>query len=250
MTDDGALTMTRWYFEPPDQLLRLITLTRAMMSELGISNPARHIMLVRDARSGYDRTPATYIFKKSEFTDDEVRTIESVCRVERLRVVVHASDSTRERVHPNDRGAGPRRCLGKLRNKRRADSRQQSVLLQLGSAGEPLEGDRRNDWRVAKDKPRDARFCSRCLGSQAVLVLLFIIGPLVLVRGRALATGVGTKLSYLLYFACLGAGFHHRRDSDDTEVHSVPRSSGLLACGGLVFSTGVQRNRQLSERTH
>lgn len=40
-----------------------------------------------------------------------------------------------------------------------------------------------------------------------MLVVLFIIGPLVLVRGRALATGLRTKLSYLLYFACLGAGF-------------------------------------------
>jgi len=78
LTDDGALTMTRWYFEPPDQLMRLMTLTRAMMSDLGISNPARHIMLIRDARSGYDRTPATYIFKKSEFTDDEVRRIERI----------------------------------------------------------------------------------------------------------------------------------------------------------------------------
>ncbi|HSO75714.1 MAG TPA: hypothetical protein VLU47_12835, partial [Blastocatellia bacterium] len=61
LTGDGVLTMTRWYFEPPDQLLRLITLTRAMMTELGISNPARHIMLVRDAKGGSDRTPATYI---------------------------------------------------------------------------------------------------------------------------------------------------------------------------------------------
>jgi hypothetical protein len=41
----------------------------------------------------------------------------------------------------------------------------------------------------------------------SVLVLLFIIGPLVLVRGGALTTGLGSKLSYLFYFACLGAGF-------------------------------------------
>src|SRR5206468_7413393 len=49
-----------------------------MMKELGISNPARHIILVRDARTGYDRTPATYIFKRSEFTDEEVRAIEAL----------------------------------------------------------------------------------------------------------------------------------------------------------------------------
>src|SRR5207245_4043805 len=34
LTDDGILTVTRWYLDPPDQLLRLVALARAMMSEL------------------------------------------------------------------------------------------------------------------------------------------------------------------------------------------------------------------------
>ncbi len=40
-----------------------------------------------------------------------------------------------------------------------------------------------------------------------VMVLLFILGPLVLARGRAVSKGSGGKMSGLLYFACLGAGF-------------------------------------------
>src|SRR5215213_2130872 len=78
LSDDGVFTMTRWYFEPPDQLLRLLSLTRAMMQDLKISNPERHIMLIRDISTDSDRTPATYLFKKSEFTDEEVKKIEAI----------------------------------------------------------------------------------------------------------------------------------------------------------------------------
>src|SRR5882724_13537931 len=87
LTDDGMLTMTRWYFEPPDQLLRLITLTRAMMNELGISNPAEHVVLIRDPKAGTDRTPAIYIFKKSEFTANEVCSIEMIARANQFQLL-------------------------------------------------------------------------------------------------------------------------------------------------------------------
>ncbi|MDX1583934.1 MAG: hypothetical protein R3338_10080, partial [Thermoanaerobaculia bacterium] len=45
------------------------------------------------------------------------------------------------------------------------------------------------------------------LGFTAVLVVLFMIGPLAIARGRELAEGSTRKYSYLTYFACLGAGF-------------------------------------------
>ena len=44
---DGILSLTRWHLEPPDQLLRLFSLARAMMDELGSCDPARHLLLVR-----------------------------------------------------------------------------------------------------------------------------------------------------------------------------------------------------------
>ncbi|HSQ19924.1 MAG TPA: hypothetical protein VLR92_06075, partial [Blastocatellia bacterium] len=206
LTDDGALTMTRWYFEPPDQLLRLITLTRVMMDELGISNPARHIMLVRDARSGYDRTPATYIFKRSEFTDDEVKTIESVAESNGFQLLftplTRPENLFTQMIEAPDLAA---------------------VLSSFDTNIEPTRDNNpfffnsvrlANLWRVIEGTSGEWQKTN--LGTSilfalfaitSVLVLLFIIGPLVLVRGRALATGVGTKLSYLLYFACLGAGF-------------------------------------------
>lgn len=206
LSDDGMLTMTRWYFEPPDQLLRLISLSRAMMDELGISNPARHLMLIRDARTGYDRTPATYIFKRSEFTDNEVRTIETLADSSGFQLLY--TPLTRP---PND--------FTRLV--------EASDLAQMwASFATNIEPTRDNNpfffnsvrlsniWSVIEGTTGEwqktnlgTSILFALLAITGVLVVLFIIGPLLLVRGRALATGAGAKLRYLFYFACLGAGF-------------------------------------------
>lgn len=206
LTDDGVLTMTRWYFEPPDQLLRLITLTRTMTSELGISNPARHIMLVRDARTGYDRTPATYIFKRSEFTDNEVRAIEDVAGRNDFQLLftplTRPSNVFTQMIEAPDPAA-----LWATFATNVEPTRDNNPFffnsVRLSNLSKVLEGTT-GEWQKTN---LGTSILFALFGITTVLVLLFIIGPLVLVRGRALATGVGTKLAYLLYFACLGAGF-------------------------------------------
>ena len=206
LTDDGALTMTRWYFEPPDQLLRLITLTRAMMSELGITNPSRHIMLVRDARSGYDRTPATYIFKRSEFTDDEVRSLEGVARTNRFELLftplTRPSNVFTEMIEAPD----PAELWASFETNVEPTRDNNPFFfnsVRFANLWRVIEGTT-GEWQKTN---LGTSILFALLGITSVLVLLFIIGPLVLVRRRALSTGAGTKLSYLLYFACLGAGF-------------------------------------------
>jgi hypothetical protein len=206
LTDDGVLTMTRWYFEPPDQLLRLITLSRTMMSELGISNPARHIILVRDARTGYDRTPATYIFKRSEFTDDEVRAIEDVAGRNDFQLLftplTRPPNVFTEMIEAPDPAA-----LWATFATNVEPTRDNNPFffnsVRLAKLSNVIEGTT-GEWQKTN---LGTSILFALFGITTVLVLLFIIGPLVLVRGRALTTGLGTKLAYLLYFACLGAGF-------------------------------------------
>jgi len=206
LTDDGLLTMTRWYFEPPDQLLRLITLSRTMMSELGISNPARHIMLVRDARTGYDRTPATYIFKRSEFTNDEVRAIEDVAGRNDFQLLftplTRPSNVFTQMIEAPDPAA-----LWATFATNVEPTRDNNPFffnsVRLANLSNVIEGTT-GEWQKTN---LGTSILFALFEITSVLVLLFIIGPLVLVRGRALATGLGTKLAYLLYFGCLGAGF-------------------------------------------
>lgn len=76
---DGILTFTRWNLEPPQQDLRLVSLTRAAMEELRIPHPERCIAVVRE-ESQREAVESVFLFKKSGFTDQEVQTIEDVSR--------------------------------------------------------------------------------------------------------------------------------------------------------------------------
>lgn len=205
LTDDGALTMTRWYFEPPDQLLRLISLTRVMMNELGISNPARHIVLVRQLNPSDTRTPATYIFKRSEFTDDEVATLESVARAQRYELLftplTHPDNVFTAMIEAKD----PAEVWNSFETNVEPTRDNNPFFfnsVRLANISRVLEGS--GEWQKTN---LGSWILFSLLIITSALVLLFIIGPLLLVRGRALATRTGMKMAYLLYFACLGAGF-------------------------------------------
>jgi predicted membrane-bound spermidine synthase len=206
LTDDGLLTMTRWYFEPPDQLLRLISLTRTMMSELGISNPGRHIMLVRDAQPGYDRTPATFIFRRSEFTDDDVRSIETAAETNDFQLLFTPLTRPPNVFTQLIEAPNPAQFWSTYETNIEPTRDNNPFFfntVRLSNIWHVIEGTS-GEWQKTN---LGTSILFALLGITSVLVLLFIIGPLVLVRGRALATGAATKVRYLLYFACLGAGF-------------------------------------------
>jgi predicted membrane-bound spermidine synthase len=205
LTDDGVLTITRWYFEPPDQLLRLLSLTRAMMDELGIENPPRHVMLIRDARRGFAISPATYLFKRSEFTDDEVRLIEDIAReagFEILYTPLTRPDNVFTRMMEAD---DPAEVWSSFETNV-APTRDNNPFffnsIRWSNLPRALEGV--GEWQ----KTNLGTFVLFVvLVITTVLVILFILGPLALVRRRDLATGGRNKIPYLLYFGCLGAGF-------------------------------------------
>jgi hypothetical protein len=205
LTPDGLLTMTRWYFEPPDQLLRLLSLTRVMMQEMGTGNAPRHVMLIRDARSGDQRTPATFIFKASEFTDDEVRTVESLVATagfELLYTPLTRPDNIFTRMleapDPTEVWKGYQTNVEPTRDNNPFFFNS----IRFAQLQKVLEGS--YEWQKTN---LGTFILFGLLGITTILVLLFIIVPLFLVRRRELKVGTGAKLSYLLYFACLGAGF-------------------------------------------
>lgn len=48
LTDDGILAFTRWGFEPPRESLRLLSLAREALRQLGENDPARHFVVARE----------------------------------------------------------------------------------------------------------------------------------------------------------------------------------------------------------
>jgi len=66
---DGVLAMTRWYFEPPTEMYRLLAITLDALRTRGIEHPENHIIITRQDQR------ATFLLKKSEFTPKELRQI-------------------------------------------------------------------------------------------------------------------------------------------------------------------------------
>src|SRR6185436_8795408 len=77
LTDDGVLAFTRWGFDPPRESLRLITLARDAFTRLGETNPARHVIVVRDDASklqGWGAQDTVLISRKRFTAVDVART--------------------------------------------------------------------------------------------------------------------------------------------------------------------------------
>ncbi len=200
----GMLSMTRWYQNPPDQLLRLISLGRAALAASGVADAAGHLMLVRGLpEEGQPLATATFLLKKTPFTDAEIERAEGFA--ERLGFEVLYTPRTRPR--------GPISLLIEARD-------PEGFWSTFPSDISPPRDDRPFFFQSVRPgrllNPRWARGEWRktnlgtvvlvtLVGISAVLVALFLLGPLMLVRARV--EDQPGRAGALMYFACLGMGF-------------------------------------------
>lgn len=69
LDDSGALTITRWLWSPPRETLKLCATAVAALEQLGVNDPARHIVVLALGRIG------SVIVKRSPFTDGDLDSI-------------------------------------------------------------------------------------------------------------------------------------------------------------------------------
>ncbi|GAB4536932.1 MAG: hypothetical protein Kow0063_23040 [Anaerolineae bacterium] len=72
LTEDGMLTVGRWYFEPPRQAFRLVTIGTTALEQRGVADPAQHFVVVRAGDT------STFIMKRSPFSADEISRLRQV----------------------------------------------------------------------------------------------------------------------------------------------------------------------------
>jgi hypothetical protein len=205
LADGGVLSLTRWYQQPPDQLLRLVSLARASMAELDVPDPSRRLLLVRGARQGQGLATATLLVKNGVFSDDESREAEDFAA--RMGYEVLYSPTTRPETD----------------FKRLAEANDPAEVWDaLKSDVTPTRDDSpfffqsvRLD-RLFRPRLAQGEWAKTSLGTTVLLTLvaisilvvaLFILGPLFLVRGRLHGEPPAGRTSLLLYFACLGLAF-------------------------------------------
>jgi hypothetical protein len=83
LTDDGILTMSRWYHEEqPAETLRLAALATTSLLEAGLSDPRQHIAIVRkrDTTDTGQYSVATILVSRRPFSDDEISQLMDISR--------------------------------------------------------------------------------------------------------------------------------------------------------------------------
>jgi predicted membrane-bound spermidine synthase len=200
---DGILSMTRWYLDPPDQLLRLVALARAALDELGLGPAAERLVIARGpTEEGTERAPATVLLKRTPFTAGELERLENAATQNGLTLLYtprRRPDNvfTRAVEAPDVEGIGSEmgRDLGPTRDNSPFffhTARWRDLPRVLRAEGE---------WR----KTNLGTFVlAGLLALTAAACAAFIGGPLALAPGPARAPGA---LRWLAYFACLGTAF-------------------------------------------
>ena len=204
LSDRGVLTITRWVFDG----LRLVSLAQAACAQRGL-DASKHLAIIR-----FDRV-ATFLLKRQPFTDADTARL-----VERSRELgftilyapgVEASEAGPDPVEMARYGTG----AGDYRRLILAPDRER-FLAEYPLDIRPTTDDRpfffhttrlARQFEVAFGKSmlfgNGLSALLTLFGISAVLVILFIIGPLLLVvRER----GTGWP-AWLVYFGALGAGF-------------------------------------------
>lgn len=200
----GVLSLTRWYQSPPDQLLRIVSLGRVALAARGVTDAAAHFVVVRgQPEGGQPLATSTVLLKAEPFTAEEVAGAEAFA--ERAGFEVLYTPRTRP---DNDLtrlviAADPEAFWSAFVSDVSPPSDDRPFFFQSARPGQVLQKRwARGEWRRTN---LGTLVLFGVVAISLVVVLLFILGPLLLARGRV-AESRG-RLLFLLYFAALGAGF-------------------------------------------
>jgi hypothetical protein len=212
LTDDGMLTVGRWYFEPPQQAFRLVTIGTTALEQRGVAAPAQHFIVVRAGGT------STFIMKKSPFTANEIARLRHV--VDNLGFsMLYAPDET-----------NPDNWFVRFFNAPDRARFYRDYPLDVT----PTTDDRPfffeyYGWSNFGDF-RSGKVTLVILLVQALLLAsAFILWPLWRVQRRGLATRGARR--FIIYFAALGIGFIF------IEIGLMQRF--ILFLGHPVYSTSV-----------
>lgn len=89
LTPDGLLSFTRWGFNPPRESLRVVSLAIAALEQLGQTDPARNVAVVRENVQQLDHwgSQDTVLISRNPFSASDIALIQSAAAKTRMEVV-------------------------------------------------------------------------------------------------------------------------------------------------------------------
>jgi hypothetical protein len=89
LTPDGLMAFTRWGFDPPRESLRVVSLAYAALKELGQSNPALNVAVVRQDATKLHSWGAqdTILISRSPFTATDLSKLRDSAETAKMQVI-------------------------------------------------------------------------------------------------------------------------------------------------------------------
>jgi len=207
LTPSGVVSFSRWFIPgQPEEAYRLTSLAAATLERLGISNPRRHIILVRNAWgrtvSGYAGGAATMLVSLAPFSDTDIDKVEAVAKQMQFPILltprVAADPTFADLASGHDLG----RVIAGVRWDISPPTDNRPFFFQMGRIGDMFRSARTT---LALNEVTDA---AHLLGTMLVsftsLTLLCIVLPL-WVADKKLT--LQSTWPHVLYFAAIGLGF-------------------------------------------
>jgi len=102
LSPDGVIAFSRWFFKPPAETLRVVTLAVEALKLQNVSEPSQHILIVRTHDLGDGGgVLCTVLIKRSPFTEDELAMLRAWA-TEMDFVITYAPDDLKRGVAPNE----------------------------------------------------------------------------------------------------------------------------------------------------
>lgn len=205
LTDNGILTITRWYFESlPAEMFRLVDLARSALQEAGISNPGQYIIVAaHDRPEGF----GVLLLKRTPFTTSEIATLQALAPDLGMNLLYAPGIQGNKEFYDLITTDDPQAYYAAYPLNIAPPTDDKPFFFHLLRARDFLNAESELLNQGAMNMNLAAvSVLINLLILISILAMLFIFGPLFVARRRDLAQG-SSQVTLLIYFACLGLGF-------------------------------------------
>src|SRR5579875_1353382 len=96
LTADGMMAFTRWGFDPPRESLRIVSLARAALKQIGQDDAARHVAVIREDVQRLEGwgSQDTILIYRAPFSTADIDRIQSAAATAKMQVVYFPGTDT------------------------------------------------------------------------------------------------------------------------------------------------------------
>jgi hypothetical protein len=205
LTDEGILTITRWYFESlPAEMFRLVGLAQSALGQVGVSDTGQHIVVAAHNRpEGF----GVLMLKKTPFTASEIAALESLAPGLDMNILYAPGLQADSKFYDLITADDPAAFYASYPLNITPPTDNNPFFFHLLRPSDFLSADSELLNQGAMNMNLTAvSVLINLLILISILAALFIFGPLLVARRRDLG-GRGSRAMLLVYFAGLGLGF-------------------------------------------